>query len=88
MPVFFEVAKRMAHGVHAQMHVFPVPKSIPEQEIAETFEQIAKQMQVSLEGLDELGDATDNYFMAELPGGTILVSIIEDGSKFPLQFGR
>jgi hypothetical protein len=79
----------MAHGVHAQMHVLPVPQSIPEQEIAETFQQIAKQMQVLLlEGLEELGDATDNYFLAELPGGTTLVSVIEDGSRFPLQFGR
>lgn len=71
------------------MHVLPVPYAVPDQEIEETFHQVAKQMQVSLvEGLDELGDAVDNYFLAELPGDKTLVTLIEDGSRFPLQFGR
>lgn len=88
-PICFEVAKRMLHGVHAQLHILPIPTSIPEQEVEDTFQQVAKQMRIELgEGTEVLEGASDNYFMVELPGGKTLVSIIEDGARFPLQFAR
>lgn len=32
-PVFFEMAKKMLHGVHAQIHVLPIPNSISPDEV-------------------------------------------------------
>ncbi|KAG8812364.1 hypothetical protein FRC17_002060 [Serendipita sp. 399] len=86
-PVFFEVAKRMIHGVHAQLHVMPIPQSIPDDEVEETFHKIAKQARLELKE-EELGDVTDNYMTIELPSGKTLVHIMDEGSRFPLQFPR
>lgn len=33
-PIFFEVAKKMVHGVHSQMHALPIPKSISTEEVS------------------------------------------------------
>ncbi|KAG9050584.1 hypothetical protein FS842_011347 [Serendipita sp. 407] len=86
-PIFFEVAKRMIHGVHAQLHVVPVPQSIPDNEVEECFHQIAKQTRLELKE-EELGDVVDNYMTIELPNGKTLVHIMDEGSRFPLQFPR
>lgn len=32
-PIFFEIAKRMLHAVHAQVHVLPIPNSIGPDEV-------------------------------------------------------
>lgn len=86
-PIFFEVAKRMLHGVHAQLHTLPIPNSIPLEEVEQALVQTGKQTRIEL--LEEdLGETTDNYMQIELPGGKRLVHIMDDGTRFPLQFVR
>jgi hypothetical protein len=88
-PVFFEVAKRMAHGVHSQMHAIPIPQSISLEEIEGTFHHTAKQMRIELqEENEEKWVATENYFMVEMPSGKTLVHVMDQDSRFPLQFAR
>ncbi|PVG04244.1 hypothetical protein CPB86DRAFT_747588 [Serendipita vermifera] len=88
-PIFSEVAKRMLHRVHAQLHVIPVPNSIPHDEIENSFHQVGKQLRIELrEGSEELEDVMDNYVSIELPSGKTLVHLIDEESRFPLQFPR
>lgn len=79
----------MMHGVHSQMHAIPIPKSISAEEIEETFQHTAKQMRLELqEEVDGAFHATENYFMLELPSGKTLVHVMDEDSRFPLQFAR
>ncbi|KIM33244.1 hypothetical protein M408DRAFT_14068 [Serendipita vermifera MAFF 305830] len=88
-PVFFEVAKRMIHGVHSQLHSVPIPQSISAQDIEETFHHAAKQMRIELqEEHNGAFEATENYFMVELPNGKTWVHVMDQDSRFPLQFAR
>ena len=85
--MFFEVAKRMLHGVHAQLHALPIPNSIPLEEVEQALLQTGKQTHIELSE-EDLGETTDNYMQIELPGGKRLMHLIDDGVRFPLQFVR
>ncbi|CAG8705726.1 9494_t:CDS:2, partial [Acaulospora colombiana] len=75
------LTQRMLHRVHAQLHVIPVPNSIPHDEVESLFHQISKQLRIELkEGAEELEDVMDNYVSIELPSGKTLVHIIDEES--------
>lgn len=79
----------MLHRVHAQLHVLPIPNSIPHDEIESSFHQVGKQLRIELrEGIEELEDVMDNYVHIELPSGKVLVHLIDEEGRFPLQFPR
>jgi hypothetical protein len=90
-PVFFEVAKRRVHGVHAHMQVIPVPNSLAG-EVEGAFRHQAEQLGLTFES-DRDADPTvrdikENYFLVELPGGKQMLHLIKDFAPFPLQIGR
>jgi hypothetical protein len=79
----------MTHGVHSQMHAIPIPQTFYAEEIEEIFHHTAKQMRFELqEETEGVWAATENYFMVELPSGKTLVYVMDQDSRFPLQFAR
>ena len=90
-PVFFEVAKRRAHGVHAHMQVIPVPNSLSNG-VEGAFRHQAEQLRLTFEPDDDADptarDIKENYLLVELPGGKKMLHLIKDFAPFPLQIGR
>jgi len=90
-PVFFEVAKRRAHGVHAHIQVIPVPNSLVDS-VEGAFRHQAEQLTVTFEPDSDadpaVRDVKENYFLVELPTGKKMLHLIKDFAPFPLQIGR
>jgi hypothetical protein len=90
-PVFFEVAKRRAHGVHAHIQVIPVPDSLADG-VEGAFRHEAEQLKVAFEPDSDadptVRDIKENYFLVELPSGKKMLHLIKDFAPFPLQIGR
>jgi len=90
-PVYFEIAKRRAHGVHAHVQVIPVPNSLAEG-VESAFRHQAEQLRVTFEPDSDadptVRDIKENYFLVELPSGKKMLHLIKDFAPFPLQIGR
>lgn len=90
-PVFFEVAKRRAHGVHAHIQVIPVPNSLADG-VEGAFRDQAEQLRLTFEpdrdADPSVRDIKENYFLVELPSGKQMLHLIKDFAPFPLQIGR
>ena len=90
-PVFFEVAKRRTHGVHAHMQVIPVPNSLSNG-VEGAFRQQVEQLGLTFESDGDTDptarDIKENYLLVELPSGKKMLHLIKDFAPFPLQIGR
>jgi hypothetical protein len=89
--VFFEVAKRRAHGVHAHIQIMPVPNSLADG-VEGAFRHQAEELKVTFEPDDDADPAVreikEDYFLVELPSGKKMLHLIRDFAPFPLPFGR
>ena len=89
--MFFEVAKRRAHGVHAHIQIVPVPNSLADG-LEGAFRHQAEQLRITFEPDSDadptLRDIKENYFLVELPSGKKILHLIKDFAPFPLQIGR
>jgi len=90
-PVFFEVAKRRTHGVHAHIQVIPVSNALVDG-VEGAFRHQAEQLRLTFEPDGEadpsVRDIKENYFLVELPSGKKMLHLIMDFAPFPLQIGR
>ena len=89
--MFFEVAKRRAHGVHAHIQVIPIPNSFVDG-VEGSFRDQAEQLRVTFEPDSDVESTMqglkENYFLVELPNGKKMLHLIKDFAPFPLQIGR
>ncbi|XP_051114303.1 zinc finger CCCH domain-containing protein 64 [Andrographis paniculata] len=95
--VFFEwVSKR---GTHSNVQAVPIPSSRASS-VGQIFNLAAKKLGFTFETLQNDSssewrktlqthvDRNQSLFYVEVPGGTILLHIVDDNEKFPAQFGR
>ncbi|MCO5571469.1 hypothetical protein L7F22_025209 [Adiantum nelumboides] len=97
----FERCVQFKGGTHAHLQVVPIPLSKSSQ-VRSGFVQAAKELGFSFhvippEDEDDLDTQEavkshvkeeKNYFLVELPEGTILVHVLDSGESIPIQFGR
>ncbi|KAI5067227.1 hypothetical protein GOP47_0017755 [Adiantum capillus-veneris] len=95
----FERCVQFKGGTHAHLQVVPIPLSKSSQ-VRSGFVLAAKEADFSFHVIppeeDDLGTQEavkshvegENYFLVELPEGTILVHVLDSGENIPIQFGR
>lgn len=96
--VFFEWI--FQHGPHANLQAVPIPVS-KASNVQRIFKLAAKKLGFEFAVVNSDSDSNEgrkllrsqydgksSLFYVELPGGTILLHLVDDKEKFPVQFGR